>query len=347
MYEEIVPQNRDPALLEWIGTGMFRTNVFPVPAGASRTVSLRYSQLCRKEHGLTDFLFPMSTAKYTSQAVEKVEIRATIESQEEIKNVYSPSHAVEIKRPDEQHATITLQQPRNEVPIGDFRLFYDVGRGKVSTRVLSYRPDTERGRLFPAAGQSRDQAGRRRAGRPRRSMFVIDRSGSMSGKKIEQVKGGPEVRAQQPPPRRSVQHRGLRRPGGELPARVAAIQRRNAQGRHGFCRRALCRRQHRYRRRAANAPSANCKDAKRPNYIISSPTACPPPARPTKRRSWPTPRNEQGSGAAVQPSAWATTSTAGCWTGWCARTSARANTSGRTRTSKTTSAGCTAASSRP
>ena len=32
-YEEIVRKNRDPALLEWVGTGMFQTSVFPIPAG--------------------------------------------------------------------------------------------------------------------------------------------------------------------------------------------------------------------------------------------------------------------------------------------------------------------------
>ncbi|MCP5119897.1 MAG: hypothetical protein GY953_54565, partial [bacterium] len=72
MYEAIVRKNKDPALLEWMGTGLFKTSVFPVPAGASRTVTLRYSQLLRKNRGLTDFLFPLSTAKYTSKAVEKV-----------------------------------------------------------------------------------------------------------------------------------------------------------------------------------------------------------------------------------------------------------------------------------
>src|ERR1051326_4288364 len=33
MYEEIVRKNRDPALLEWMGTGLFKTSVFPVPPG--------------------------------------------------------------------------------------------------------------------------------------------------------------------------------------------------------------------------------------------------------------------------------------------------------------------------
>jgi Ca-activated chloride channel homolog len=186
MYEAIVRKNRDPALLEWLGTGLFRTSVFPVPAGASRTVSLRYSQLCRKQERLTDFLFPLSTAKYTSHAVEKVAFRATIESQEDIKNIYSPSHTIEIKRPDERHAVVTYTS-KNEVPAADFRLFYDVGKGKVSTRVLSYRPDPSQEGYFlllaspeiKAASQSRQ---------PKTVIFVIDRSGSMAGRKIEQVR---------------------------------------------------------------------------------------------------------------------------------------------------------------
>ena len=186
LYEEIVRKNRDPALLEWLGTGLFRTSVFPVPAGASRTVTLRYSQLCRKQEGLTDFLFPLSTAKYTSEAIEKVAIRATIESQEEIKNVYSPSHNVKIERPDDKHATVTFSSER-EVPTSDFRLFYDVGKGKVSTRVLSYRPDEKEDGFFLLLASPEIKSADRQ--QPEKTvMLVIDRSGSMSGKKIEQVR---------------------------------------------------------------------------------------------------------------------------------------------------------------
>jgi Ca-activated chloride channel homolog len=186
MYEEIVRKNRDPALLEWAGTGMFKTSVFPVPPGASRTVSLRYSQLLRKQEGLTDFIFPLSTAKYTAEAPEKISLRATIESQEEIKNVYSPTHPVEIKRPDEKHAVVTFTS-KNEVPGSDFRLFYDVGKGKVSTRVVSYRPDSSQEGYFLllASPEIKTEDGGHAA---KTVIFVIDRSGSMSGKKIEQVK---------------------------------------------------------------------------------------------------------------------------------------------------------------
>jgi len=41
LYEEIVRKNKDPALLEWMGTGLFKTSVFPVPPGAERKVTLR------------------------------------------------------------------------------------------------------------------------------------------------------------------------------------------------------------------------------------------------------------------------------------------------------------------
>jgi len=188
IYEEIVRRSKDPALLEWIGTGMFRSSVFPIPPGAKRTVTLRYSQLCRKQDGLTDFLYPLSTAKYTAEPVEKVEFRVTIESQDPIKNIYSPTHPIDIKRTDQQRATVSFSL-KNEVPTSDFRLFYDVGKGVVSTRLLSYKPEKakeEEGYFLLLASPEIKPPDAERP--PKTVMFVLDRSGSMSGKKIEQAR---------------------------------------------------------------------------------------------------------------------------------------------------------------
>ncbi|MFV2069276.1 MAG: VIT domain-containing protein, partial [Pirellulales bacterium] len=187
LYEAIVRKNKDPALLEWMGTGLFKTSVFPVPAGAKRTVSLRYSQMCRKQGGLTDFLFPLSTAKYTSDALEEFSFRVSIESGDEIKNVYSPTHAVEIKRPDNKHAVVSFTK-KNQIPTSDFRLFYDVGDGKISTRVLSYRPKEDDDGYFLLLASPEIKAPD--AARTKKTVvLVVDRSGSMSGKKIEQARG--------------------------------------------------------------------------------------------------------------------------------------------------------------
>lgn len=199
-YEEIVRKNRDPALLEWVGTGMFKTSVFPIPPGGERRVTLRYTQLCRKTEGVTDFLFPLSTAKYTTTPVETIKFRVAIESQLPIKNVYSPTQSVEIKRPDDESAVVSYSA-ENEIPSSDFRLFYDVGKGSVGASVLSYRPGGHEHGEDGEPKSSKQEDGyflllaspeikAADAERPKKTVvFVLDRSGSMSGEKIEQAKG--------------------------------------------------------------------------------------------------------------------------------------------------------------
>ncbi len=86
-YEAIVRSNRDPALLEWMGQGMFQTSVFPIPAGAERKVVLEYKQLLRKYQSLTELLYPLSTAKFTSKPLEKLNVRIAIDSNVDIRNV--------------------------------------------------------------------------------------------------------------------------------------------------------------------------------------------------------------------------------------------------------------------
>ena len=54
----------------------------------------------RKDGKLTDLIIPLSTAKYTSSPVEKLSIHAAIETTHELKSVYSPTHAVNVERPD-------------------------------------------------------------------------------------------------------------------------------------------------------------------------------------------------------------------------------------------------------
>lgn len=185
IYEGYMRRNQDPALLEWMGTGMFKTSVFPVPPGAERKVTLKYSQLLRKDFALTDFLFPLSTAKYTSHPVEKLSIRATVESTAKIKSVYSPTHDIEVKRSDNRHAVVTYNAT-NTIPSSDFRLFFDNHKSDVGASIISYRPDGEQGYFLLLA--SPDIKAKTDTKARKTVVFVVDRSGSMSGKKIEQAR---------------------------------------------------------------------------------------------------------------------------------------------------------------
>lgn len=186
IYEDHVRRAQDPALLEWIGYGMFKTSVFPIPPGATRTVQLRYSQLLRQDHRLTDYLFPLATGKYTAKPLDKLSLRVAIEAIEPLKNIYSPTHTVSISRDDDRHAVVQLSLA-NVVPNTDFRLVYDSAPGNVSASLLSHWPADENEGYFvllaaPDIKTTSEQPARKTV------IFVVDQSGSMSGEKIEQAR---------------------------------------------------------------------------------------------------------------------------------------------------------------
>lgn len=186
IYEGYMRRNKDPALLEWIGTGLFKTSVFPIPPGAERSVTLRYTQLLRKNQLLTDYLFPLSTAKYTSHPIEKLAFHVAIESTSDIKSVYSPTHDVSIKRDDDHHAVLSYEA-KNVIPSNDFRLFFDTAKEKLGASLISYWPhDEDHGYFLLLASPdiSTDESEKQR----KTTVLVLDRSGSMNGKKIEQAK---------------------------------------------------------------------------------------------------------------------------------------------------------------
>ncbi|HPZ82048.1 MAG TPA: VWA domain-containing protein, partial [Thermogutta sp.] len=121
-----------------------------------------------------------------SKPLRELEVRINLREDEAIKNIYCPSHDVEVKRLDSRTVTVTYSA-RDIVPLSDFRLMYDVAPGLVSAKLLSYKsPDEEDGFfLLLAAPQIATRDGKPL---PKTVMFVLDRSGSMSGKKIEQLR---------------------------------------------------------------------------------------------------------------------------------------------------------------
>ncbi|MBQ6827350.1 MAG: hypothetical protein IJO46_04985, partial [Thermoguttaceae bacterium] len=122
-YEAIVRERRDPALLEWVGTGLYQTSVFPIPPGQSRTVELRYTQLLRQQDGLTEFFFPTKIARQ-NVAPSKTSFSVRIKSDTEIKNVYSPTFNLQVERVGKNVVQTTCAL-ENQAPTHDFRLFFD------------------------------------------------------------------------------------------------------------------------------------------------------------------------------------------------------------------------------
>jgi Ca-activated chloride channel family protein len=186
IFEGYVRRNQDPALLEWMGSGMFKTSVFPIPPGETRKVTIRYSQVCRQFQGMTEWLFPLRIARHTTKPIEQLSVQVSISSSLAIKSVYSPTHSIAVKKPSPKIARISYEQ-KNVIPNSDFRLFYDVGKQSIGTSVLSYRPDGDEDGYFMML-ISPDIQAQQRENISKNVVFVVDRSGSMTGRKIDQAK---------------------------------------------------------------------------------------------------------------------------------------------------------------
>ena len=185
-YEAIVRQQKDPALLEYMGRGLFKTSVFPIPAGQQRRVEIRYTQLLVSDSGLVDFTLPLGTTKHSDKAVEKVDVTVRIKSSEELKNVYSPTHAFDIDRATEKRATCRLNLHNVREP-NDVRLLYGTKGNDVGINLVTYQPDGEEQGYFLMMATPRVKA-KKDAIIPKTVLFVVDRSGSMSGEKLKQAK---------------------------------------------------------------------------------------------------------------------------------------------------------------
>jgi Ca-activated chloride channel family protein len=186
IYEGIVRSKRDPALLEYMGRGLYRTSVFPIPPGADRKVTMRYTQLCKRERDVVEFAYPLATQKFTARPIQRLALQISIQSREAIKSVYCPSDDVRIERFGDHEARVSLER-RDILPGNDFRMLYTLAEGAVSATVLSYRPNESEDGYFVLLASPEIKPPDTKP-LPKTIIFVIDRSGSMAGKKIEQAR---------------------------------------------------------------------------------------------------------------------------------------------------------------
>ena len=96
IYESIVSRSKDPALLEFVGTGLIKSSVFPVPAGGNQKIRLTYEQILPVDGPRIDYVLPRTEA-IDYRVPWNISVR--VRSAEPVATIYSPSHDIEIKRP--------------------------------------------------------------------------------------------------------------------------------------------------------------------------------------------------------------------------------------------------------
>lgn len=186
IYESIVSQRRDPALLRFAGENLYEARIFPIPPNQERKLRFSYSQILAPNGGLYDYRHILSGSQLYKDGIEKFEFTCTIKSQNRLGPVYSPSHQVAVERPDPKTAVIKLAGA-NLSSEADFHLYYAPTTDDVSLRMISHRNSENEDGYFMLIGRVDDQLEAAKI-LPKEIVFVIDTSGSMQGDKIEQTK---------------------------------------------------------------------------------------------------------------------------------------------------------------
>lgn len=188
-YQKIVAKIKDPALLEFAGYNVIRSSVFPLEAHGEQTIRLTYEHLLPADGDRIDYVLPRTESIDYKVAWE---VSVKIKSKRPISTVYSPSHEIEFRRTGQHEAMVKIGRQAMSEP-GPLQISYlqDAGAG-VTASLFAY-PDLEiEGGYFlllaglPAAASKTDADGVPAV--KREITVVIDRSGSMSGEKLQQAK---------------------------------------------------------------------------------------------------------------------------------------------------------------
>ncbi len=186
IYEGIVRSMQDPALLEYIGTRAFQARVFPIPPNGERRIQLEYSQVISLDSGLAKYTYPLRTDKFTHQLVGSLAVSIDLKSKHALKTIYSPSHEVAVNRKNDHRAKISYEGTNVHVK-RDFVCYYSLSDKDFGIDLITHRTDTDEDGFFMLLISPKYEV-KKTDVIEKDFIFILDRSGSMKGPKIEQAK---------------------------------------------------------------------------------------------------------------------------------------------------------------
>src|SRR5687767_13968288 len=183
IYEQIVRQQRDPALVEWMGYGLLRTRIFPIAAGEHKKVVVRFQSVAEREGDALSMDYFRGTSPGPEIRQRNPEARLaftlTYPSDATYGNAYSPTHSLRTARSGSKRE-VTVNGDGREIT-----LLVPVRRSTApSISMLAYAPAREQG--FALITLSPPSVAPRVTDRD--VTLVLDVSGSMSGVKIRQAR---------------------------------------------------------------------------------------------------------------------------------------------------------------
>lgn len=189
IYEDIVRRQKDPALVEWLGHGMLRTRIFPFNPGEERRIVVRFEAVAEREGDAVRVDYFRGSAAdqgtrvtdgATRQEFSRTTFALTYRAGGELGEAYSPTHELDIDRED------ALRRVRIRTGGPDVTVLVALRRATAaSVSLLANARRDEPGYALITVTPPTDVSTARM---PRDVTLVLDVSGSMAGRKLDQAK---------------------------------------------------------------------------------------------------------------------------------------------------------------
>ncbi len=197
IYDEIVRRQRDPGLLEYAGKNLFQASIFPIPPHSDKKLELTYTEVLTAESGTVAYRYPLGTGRnvwgrpsppvrdFTTNNLNNSTgprqqfgtVSGTIEiaGKEALRNIYSPTHTIDIRKKGETRASVSFETKGNDT---DFQLFYGLSNSDFGMSLLTYREPGKDGYFLLMLSPKDNISERELVNKD--IVFVLDTSGSMA-----------------------------------------------------------------------------------------------------------------------------------------------------------------------
>jgi len=176
IYDEIVRRQRDPGLLEYAGKDLFQASIFPILPHSDKKLEITYTQVVRAEGGTVSYRYPLGTGRQLTQ-IGSVAGRVEVESKDPLRNVYSPTHAIDVKRTTDRRSVVSFESESGKDP-QDFQLFYTISKEDFGLTLLTHREAGKQGYFLLMISPKDDWSEQEYSAKD--VVFVVDTSGSMA-----------------------------------------------------------------------------------------------------------------------------------------------------------------------
>lgn len=176
IYDEIVRRKRDPGLLEYAGKDLFQASIFPIPPRSDKKIEITYTQVLRAESGTVAYRYPLGIGRQLTQ-IGTVSGRIELQSKDPLQNIYSPTHAIDVKRSGDRRSVVSFETGSGKEP-QDFQIFYTLSSEDFGVTLLTHREAGKDGYFLLMISPKEDWSEREYSAKD--IVFVLDTSGSMA-----------------------------------------------------------------------------------------------------------------------------------------------------------------------